>query len=308
MTAIVTGGCGFIGSHLARRLIAKGEDVRIIDDMSKGRIERISDIINNIELFKVDIRNYEEILNIFKNVDKVFHLAAQVSVFNSLEDPYFDASVNILGTINVLKAAVVSKVDRFVYVSSAAIYGNPVEVPITEEHPKAPLSPYGLSKLIGERYSLLFKYLNDLKVSVIRPFNVYGPGQDPNDEYAGVITKFITRVLEGKSPIVFGGNQTRDFVYVEDVVEGAILASEKEEAIGESFNIASGKEITIDELAKIIIKISGKDLDIIHQPLRKGDIERSIADISKAQQILGYKPKIELETGLAKVYDFFKNM
>jgi len=306
MVSIVTGGCGFIGSHLARRLVSNNEDVKIIDDLSKGDISRIKDVINSIEFFKVDIRNYTEIKSIFKDVDTVFHLAAQVSVFNSIEDPSYDASVNVLGTLNVLKAAYENNVKRFVYVSSAAIYGNPVKLPIDEDHPKNPLSPYGLSKYTGERYSMLFNALYELPVTAIRPFNVYGPGQNPDDEYAGVITKFVSRILKNQSPIVYGGSQTRDFVYVSDVVDGILLAAKVKDAVGNSFNIASGTEVTIEELAKIMIKISGKKLAIEYAPPRKGDIKQSVANITKAKQILGYSPKVSLEDGLREVFKYLE--
>ncbi|MGQ4832893.1 MAG: GDP-mannose 4,6-dehydratase [Candidatus Asgardarchaeia archaeon] len=310
MIVFLTGGCGFIGSHIAHELVKRDYSIVIVDNLSKGTLERISDIKDSVEFHKVDLRNFDELKEVFPKDDNVIviHTAAQVSVHKSISDPTFDATNNIIGTLNLLNVAKDSgNVKRFIHFSSAAIYGDPKYVPIDEDHPKNPISPYGISKLTSEYYAISYNILYKLNTVAIRPFNVYGPGQNPDDPYAGVITIFISRVLDGKPPIVYGGNQTRDFVNVKDVVSSVILAMERLNIQGEAFNIASGVEVSIKDLAEIILRISGRqDLSPIFEAFRTGDIARSVASIEKAKKLLGYNPKVSLEEGLKEVIEWMK--
>ncbi|MHA1506959.1 MAG: GDP-mannose 4,6-dehydratase [Candidatus Asgardarchaeia archaeon] len=303
---MITGGCGFIGSHLADRLVREGYEVLIVDNLSHGSIKRLEEfgIIKDVNLLKADLRyDLEKIMEFSKGVDYIFHLAAQVSVVKSIEDPYFDASNNILGTLNVLRLSKVVDAEKVIVYSSAAVFGDPIYVPIDERHPKNPINPYGLSKLSSEMYASLLNKLDSIPTVVIRPFNVYGFGQNPDDPYAGVVSAFISRVTEGKPPIVYGGEQTRDFVSVKDLVEASILATKVENSVGEDFNIGSGTETSIIELAKIVIEMAGLDLKPIIKPMRKGDIKRSVANIEKAKKILGYKPKVKLSEGIREILE-----
>ena len=308
MEVLLTGGCGFIGSHIAHKLVEDDFEVLIIDNLSRGDINRIRDIQENVEFKKIDLRNKDKLEEIFPRKDEtiVIHTAAQVSVNKSIEDPCYDALNNIIGTLNILALSLKYNVIKFIHFSSAAIYGNPKYIPIDEEHPKNPISPYGISKLSSEYYSLTYDHLYGLKVVVLRPFNVYGPGQNPDDPYAGVITIFVSRVLNDKPPIVFGGHQTRDLVNVKDVVFATMLAI-KENVHGEPFNIASGSEVSISELANIIIKAANKpNLKPIYESMRPGDIERSVANIDKAKKLLGYHPNVKLYEGIKEVVEWMK--
>ena len=307
-TFLVTGGCGFVGSHIVKELVSQKQEVKVIDDLSRGSLDRIRDVLDKVDFIKGDIRDVNTVSKVMENVDIVIHTAAQVSVTKSIEDPLYDGSVNILGTITLLEEAKKRGVKRFIHFSSAAIYGDPKYIPIDEEHPKNPLSPYGVSKLSSDYYARMYYHLYEVPTVVIRPFNIYGPGQNPGDPYAGVITIFIERTIHNKEPIIYGGTQTRDFVNVKDVVKAVLLAIEKDKAIGHAFNIASGTEITIDKLAEIIIEISGSNLEGIHEEFREGEILRSVANIEKAKQILGYKPEVSLAEGLKEVYNWMKKI
>ncbi|AKB84309.1 UDP-glucose 4-epimerase [Methanococcoides methylutens MM1] len=215
-----------------------------------------------------------------------------------MQEPLFDAQNNVFGTLNLLEAAREADLERFVYFSSAAVYGNPVEVPISEEHPQDPLSPYGTSKLSGEKYCLMYNQAYGLPTTCIRPFNIYSPRQDPSNPYSGVISKFMERVRNDQNPIAFGdGEQTRDFISVHDIIDMVELVIKKKEAVGEVFNAATGRSTTINELAEIIIELFGKDLNVEHGEPLAGDIMHSLADISKSRKI-GFVPKIELKQGL----------
>ena len=307
----LTGGCGFIGSHIAHELVKQKYQTIIVDNLSKGSLDRINDIRDLVEFYKVDLRDIDELREVFPKDDDVFviHTAAQVSVHKSVEDPSYDAANNIFGTLNLLNISrEFGNVKRFIHFSSAAIYGNPKYVPIDENHPKNPISPYGISKLTSEYYAINYGTLYNLNVVAIRPFNVYGPGQNPDDPYAGVITVFVSRILDDKPPIVYGGYQTRDFVNVKDVVSSVLLAMKKLDVRGESFNIASGSEISIKELAELLLMVSGKqNLKPIIEDLRAGDIIRSVASIEKAKKLLGYTPRISLKDGLKEVVEWMRN-
>ncbi len=298
MRIVVTGALGFIGHHLCIGLAKEGYKVLGIDNLSRGKRERI-DLLRNhgVDIVLADIRDSSNIMKTFREFkpEIVMHLAALISVDESFKKPLLYEDVNVKGTINIILASNKTNVWRIVYASSAAVYGNPVKLPIDEEHPLRPLSPYGASKLAGEMY---IKTIFNGKEGyvILRLFNVYGLGQNP--EYAGVITKFMERLERKLPPIIYGdGTQTRDFIHVLDVVEAFIKAIEVNES-NVVLNIGTGKQTSIKELAYTMIKLYGLDLQPIYAPPRKGDIKHSYADISKAKKILKWEPKISLEDGL----------
>ncbi|MDY6865459.1 MAG: GDP-mannose 4,6-dehydratase [Halobacteriota archaeon] len=290
---LVTGGLGQIGSYIVERL-SDMHKVTVIDNYSFPAKEEVPDGVNVI---RADVQD-PNIQKVVSENDVIIHTAAQISVERSTRDPLFDALNNINGTINLLEAARSGAVERFVYLSSAAVFGEPVKLPIDELHPQNPLSPYGVSKLGGEKYCMAYHSTYGLATVCTRLFNIYSPRQNPNNPYSGVISKFIDRVTECKPPVIFGdGSQTRDFVSVHDVVDMITIVMEEEDAIGEVYNVGTGSKIDIYDLAKLVIELSGKDLDIEYCESRKGDIVESYADISKAKKI-GYLPKIKLREGL----------
>jgi len=298
LKVVVTGALGFIGHHLCVGLARKGYEVLGLDNLSRGRRDRI-DLLrkHGVNTIIADIRDLENMVKVFSEFkpDVVAHLAALISVEESFENPLLYEEVNVQGTINVILASNKVGVWRIVYASSATVYGNPVKLPINEEHPTNPLSPYGVSKLAGEMFS---KTLFDGEggVVVLRLFNVYGIGQNP--EYAGVITRFMERLERGLPPIIYGtGEQTRDFIHVLDVVE-AFEKAFKADAGGVVLNIGTGKPTSIRDLAYMMIKLYGLDLKPIYAPPRKGDVMHSYADISRAKKVLGWEPRIGLEEGL----------
>lgn len=306
-TVVVTGGAGFIGSNVVRTL-AKGNEVIVIDDLSAGHLKNIQDLIDDqsITFVKGDITDLNLLNHTFKNIDYVFHEAAIPSVPRSVKDPISSNNANVNGTLNVLVAAKDNGVKKVVYASSSSIYGDTPVLPKKEDMRPRPLSPYAVSKLTGEYYCQVFNDVYNLSTVSLRYFNVYGPRQDPLSEYAAVIPKFIGRVLNDKPPIVYGdGEQTRDFTFIEDVVNVNILAAESK--IAGVFNIAGGKRISLNELAKLVLKIIGKDLDPIYDDPRPGDIKHSLADISKAKKELRYEPIFSLKKGLHETIKWFQN-
>jgi len=296
MKILVTGGLGQVGSYLGERL-SENNEITILDNFSNS----LSNIKfpSNIKIIKGDIRDPKIVNELASKANTIIHTAAQISVKKSIEDPVYDADNNIKGTLNLLEAARRSDIRRFIYISSAAVYGMPVSLPINEEHPTNPLSPYGLSKLTGERYAMLYHSLYGLPVVCLRLFNIFSPRQKSDSPYSGVITTFIDKVRNNQNPIIFGdGNQTRDFVYIEDVVKAVFNAMENKKAIGEIFNIGTGNSTKIKELAETIIEVCGKKLVPEFAPGMKGDIKESYADITKAKKILGFIPRNSLEQGL----------
>ena len=297
---LVTGSLGQLGSFVSENLIKKGFEVVGLDNET-NRFPNLPEILDKVTV-KGDISNKSLVDRIMKDVDAVVHCAAQISILHSFKDPVHDANNNILGTATLLQSAIKSSVERFVYISSAAIYGNPIDLPIQENHPKTPLSPYGLSKFVGELYSNLFFQIYKLPIVIIRPFNIYSKRMDPNNPYSGVISKFIGRIKNGKPPIIFGdGRQTRDFVHVKDVVKLIDLSLKLKDAKGEIFNCGFGKPITINYLAEQIIDLFGKNFKPIYKEKREGDIKDSYADISKAKNLLNFEPKIDLREGLKEI-------
>lgn len=293
---VITGGAGFIGASLAKELAANNS-VIIIDNLSAGKKENLTGLLGeNVKFVKGSISDLSLLKKLFRNVDFVFHQAAISSVPKSIEDPLATNETNVTGTLNVLLAARDSGIKKVIYASSTAVYGDTSTLPEREEMMPNPQSPYAITKLIGEYYCQVFQRVYGLPAISLRYFNVYGPKQDPNSEYAAVIPRFIKRASEGKPLIIFGdGEQTRDFVFVSDVVRANILAAESD-ANG-VFNIGQGRRVTINELARLIIHIVNKDVGIIHQGVRVGDIRHSLADISKAR-LFGYEPQYDLEKGL----------
>lgn len=300
---IVTGGAGFIGSNLAEEL-SKQHNVTIIDDLSTGKMENIAQI-ENINFVKGSITDFELLKKTFNDVEYIFHLAALPSVQRSVDDPLASNASNISGTLNVLVAARDCGAKKVVFASSSAIYGDDPELPKREDMKPSPKSPYAVGKITGEYYARVFSELYGLKTLCLRYFNVYGPRQDPASEYAAVIPIFISRILHGLSPVIFGdGNQTRDFAFVRDVVKANILAMEKEEVEG-IFNIACGQRTSLNQLARIIMDIMDYRADLIYESPRKGDIKDSLADITAARSRLDYESDYDLVSGLKETVKYF---
>jgi len=305
--AVVTGGAGFIGSHIADELVARGYQVAIIDDLSTGNNENIAALLkqSNVEFIEGSIVDLSLVNKLFRGVDYVFHLAAIASVPRSVKNPQASHEVNITGTLNVLLAARDTGVKKVIYASSCAVYGDTPTLPIKEEMLPKPQSPYAVTKLAGEYYCQVFHRVYGLPTVCLRYFNVYGPRQDPDSQYAAVIPRFIRRVIDDKPPIIFGdGEQTRDFTFIADVVEANILAAESE-ATG-VFNIGRGQSISITRLAELIIELTGINVKPVHEEPRPGDIIHSLADISRARSF-GYEPSYNLEEGLRKTIASFQH-
>ena len=306
---LVTGGAGFIGSHLVRDLVNNGLTVRVLDNFSSGRPENLEGLGRKVEVVEGDIRNSVACRNACRGVDTVFHMAALVSVPQSVADPIESDAINSGGTINVLLGARDSGARRVVFSSSAAIYGDTDKVPTDESVLPCPTSPYGIQKLGGEHYARNCSLLYGLETVSLRYFNVYGPGQDPTSPYAAAIPKFLMRLLRGESPVVFGdGEQTRDFCYVGDVVSANRCAAvaTNPSAIGGVFNVAGGSRISLNNLLPMIQSCLGSTLPIRYEQARDGDIKHSGADIDRARRVLGYHPSTDLETGLHETTNYYK--
>ena len=300
MKAVVTGGAGFIGSNLTEELAKEQEnEVVVVDNLSTGRRENLQNLKNLKKCLFVEgsVTDLDLLRGVFKGCDFVFHQAAIPSVPRSVKDPLATNNVNTNGTLNVLVAARDCGVKKVVFASSSSVYGDTPELPKREEMTPNPLSPYAVTKLVGEYYCKVFEEVYGLKTVSLRYFNVYGPRQDPHSDYAAVVPKFVKSVSENKPPVIFGdGEQTRDFTFVKDVVRANLLAA-KSGATG-VFNIASGRRVSINELAEKIIKIQGKELEPVHSEPREGDVKHSLGDISRAQRGFGFEPRYSLEEGL----------
>jgi UDP-N-acetylglucosamine/UDP-N-acetyl-alpha-D-glucosaminouronate 4-epimerase len=307
-TCLVTGGAGFIGSHLAEELVRRGERVRVLDNFITGKRENLAPFRNFIELIEGDIRDKETCRKALRGVDYVLHQAALTSVPRSVSDPLLNHDININGTLNLLFASQEAKVKRFVFASSAAVYGDSQALPLREGNEGAPLSPYALSKLVGEKYCQLFYQLYGLETICLRYFNVFGPRQDPLSEYATVIPLFINKVLAEERPPIYGdGEQSRDFIFVADAVEANMGAVEApDEALGGVFNIAGGERTTVNSLVHDISDILGISIVPLYADPRPGDILHSFADIGKARRVLGYEPMVGFKQGLRKTTAWYK--
>ena len=305
MKVVVTGGAGFIGSNLADELANRGKEVVILDDLSTGKIENIGRLRKreNVRFVNGSVTDMELLKEVFKRAEVVYHLAAIPSVPRSIKEPVRSNDVNINGTLNVLVAARACGVRKVAYASSSSVYGDTLELPKREEMNPNPLSPYAVTKLTGEYYCRVFQEVYGLETVSLRYFNVYGPRQDPLSEYAAVIPKFIQRALKGMPPVIYGdGNQTRDFTFVKDVVEGTIILAENE-ATG-VFNIGRGEQTSINHLARLVLEVTGQDLEPIHEKPRTGDVRHSLADISRAKGY-GYNPKYSVKEGLKETVRWF---
>lgn len=296
---LVTGGAGFIGSHIVERLVKDKHYVRILDNFSSGKISNLESVKNKVDLIKADICSKEICLKATKNIDFVLHLAALRSVPKSIDLPHEYNRVNIDGTLNMLEAARENKVKRFVFASSSSVYGEVNVFPEKETFSPCPISPYALSKLAGEHYCKIFSLLFGLPTIALRYFNVFGPRQSLDDEYAVVIPKFINCLLNNKQPPIFGnGKQSRDFTFVQNVVEANLLAAKNKKINYGVFNIAGGRDTALLSLVDILNGILGKDIPALFLAKRKGDVFKTLADIKLSRKILKYRPKVDFIAGL----------
>ena len=307
-TYLVTGGAGFIGSHIVDALVKGGKKVRVIDNLSTGNAANLAHLINDIEFIEGDIRDANLLDKAMKGIDFCFHEAALPSVARSVEDPITVNQVNIDGTLNLLFAAKKNKVKRFIYASSSSAYGDSPSLPKKEDMKPHPLSPYAVSKLTGEYYCGVFYSVYGLETLCLRYFNVFGPRQDPNSQYAAVIPKFITCFFRNTSPQIYGdGTQSRDFTYIDNVVYANMLAIEAKSTSGQVLNIACGRRTSLNDLVELLKNLLSSKVSPDYAEPRAGDIKHSLADISKARYILGYSPKTSFEQGIKKTIEWYKN-
>lgn len=301
---LVTGGAGFIGSHLVTAILERGDQVRVLDNFVTGKREHLQLFNGHARVVEGDVRDEALVEQLMEGVDYVLHLAAVVSVPQSMRDPVLTNDVNVSGTLNVLAAARKFSIKRVVFSSSCAVYGDNPQLPLSEQSTTQPLSPYAASKLIGEVYCQTYYRAYGLPTVCLRYFNIYGPRQDPNGDYAAVIPKFVQRLKGGQAPLIYGdGHQTRDFVYVGDVVRANLLACERPQAIGQVFNISSGQRTSLLDLATIVSDLAPQPIQPQFAPPREGDILHSRGDGSCAQAMLGFQPAMRLNEGLKQLYD-----
>ena len=304
--ALVTGGAGFIGSHLVESLLENNVHVKVIDNLSSGKPANLEKVRERIDFIEGDIRNRELVEKAAQGCDYIFHLAAVVSVTVTVADPFGSAQVNEMGTITVLEAARKCKARRVILSSSSAVYGDDPQLPKDESLQPCPKSPYAVQKLVNEHYAALYNELYGLETVCLRYFNVYGPRQDPSSPYSGVISIFMKQAVNQKPPLIYGdGKQTRDFVHVSDVVMANRLAARHPSASGNVFNIGTGRRISINELWEIVAGTAGVNLKPEYRPARRGDIRHSVADISKSVKTIGYRPQVDLAAGLAETYKWY---
>lgn len=308
MAYLVTGGAGFIGSHIVEELVRRGEKVKVLDNFITGKRENIAAFLDMIELIEGDIRDFKTCRQALDGVDYVLHQAALPSVPRSIEDPLLTNEINVKGTLNLLLTAHEAKVKRFVFASSSSVYGDDPQLPKKEGSEGMPLSPYAASKFVGEKYCQVFSGIYGLETISLRYFNIFGPRQDPFSQYAAAIPLFITKILTNESPEIFGdGEQSRDFTYVANVVEANLRAVEAPpQAVGGVFNIACGERTTVNALAKEINKLVGISCGPIYAEPRPGDIKHSFADISQARKVLGFEPAVSFRQGLKKTVAWYK--
>ncbi len=309
MRCLVTGGAGFIGGHLVAALVARGDAVRVLDDFSTGRLENLAGSADRVEIIRGDVRDPEVCARAVAGTEVVFHLAALPSVPKSIEDPVLSVSVNEIGTVTALECAREAGVKRFVYSSSSSVYGDDPRLPKHESHAPSPVSPYAAGKLAGEYACRAFSSIwPDFSTVCLRYFNVYGPRQDPHSAYAAVIPAFVTKVLAGQSPVIYGdGQQTRDFTFVEDVVAGNLAAAEGRVSEGIALNIAAGGRTSLLELLAVIQKLCRTDLKPIHKPERPGDVKDSSADVACAKELLGFQAWTSFEEGLRRTIEYYRD-
>jgi len=309
-TYLVTGGAGFIGSHIVEELVARGEEVRVLDNFSTGKRENLEAVRDRVTIHEADIVELEKIRPLFAGVDYVVHLAALASVTRSVEDPVGTSAVNLGGTLHVLLAARDAGAKRLVFSASAAAYGNNPTLPRRESDTPDPLSPYALTKLAGEYYCRIFTRLYQLEAVALRFFNIFGPRQDPESPYTGVLSKFITAYVRGSMPVIFGdGEQSRDFTYVANVVEAVLLACRAPSssgAPGAILNVGTGESYTLNQTITLLNRIFGREVTPRYDPPRSGDVLESRADVSLARQVLGYRAEVRFEPGLRQTVDWYR--
>jgi UDP-glucose 4-epimerase len=310
MRALVTGGGGFIGCHIAERLLHDGHDVRVLDNFATGRRENLLSLEGDLEIVEGDITSYERVHNAVRGCEVVFHQAALPSVPRSIQDPLTTNAVNVIGTLNVLLAARDSGVRRVVFASSSSVYGENPALPKSETEPTLPISPYATSKLTGENYCRSFSRVYDLETVALRYFNIFGTRQDPLSQYAAVVPRFITFALAGKAPTIFGdGTQSRDFTFVDNAVHANLLAAEAPaEAIdGLAFNVACGARYSLNDLYGHVRQLTDTDVEPVYAPPRTGDVLHSEADVSLAKERFGYEPVVDFEEGLRRCVAYFES-
>ncbi len=306
-TCLVTGGAGFIGSHIVRGLLERGRGVRVLDNLSTGRRENLAEVADRIEWVEGDIRDAQAVAESMRGVEVVFHLAARASVPRSVAEPVSANETNVTGTVNLLCAARDAGVRRFVYSASSSAYGDTPTLPKREDMRPVPLSPYAVSKLAAEHYCMCWSHVYGLQTVSLRYFNVFGPRQDPASDYAAVIPAFVSRMLRGERPIIYGdGEQSRDFCFVENVVNANMLAAERDEVHGEAVNIACGERTTLNEIVKDINRLLGTNIEPEYQDARAGDVKHSLADVSAAGRVIGYKPLVMFPEGLERSIEWYK--
>jgi UDP-glucose 4-epimerase len=305
--ALVTGGAGFIGSNLAERLLNDGADVRVLDNFATGSRENLAELGGDVDIVEGDIQSYERVSTAVRGCEVVYHQAALPSVPRSIQDPLTSNAANVIGTLNVLLAARDAGVRRVVFASSSSVYGSNRQLPKQEDMATAPISPYAVAKLAAENYCRSFYEVYGLETVAIRYFNVFGPRQDPNSQYSAVIPKFITAILEGRKPTIFGdGEQSRDFTYIDNTVEANVLAASADGAAGQVMNVACGERISLNDLLASLARISGTEVEADYLPGRPGDVPHSLADVTRAREILGFEPGIGVEEGLARTFEHYR--
>ena len=306
-TYLVTGGAGFIGSHMVEELVRRGETVRVLDNLATGKTANLASIAGRIDFQEADIRDLEAISPNFRDTQYVIHLAALPSVARSVDDPLTANEVNVTGTLNVLLAARDAGVKRLVFAASAAAYGDNPTMPRVETLTPDPLSPYALAKVAGEYYCRVFTTIYGLETVALRFFNIFGPRQNPDSPYTGVLSKFIPAYERGKTPVIFGdGEQSRDFTYVDNVVDATLRACTAPAAPGKVINVGVGRSYTLNQTITILNHIFGQNVEPRYVDARPGDARHSLADISLARKVLGYEPLVSFEEGLRRTVEWFR--
>jgi nucleoside-diphosphate-sugar epimerase len=304
---LVTGGAGFIGSHLTEALVRRGHRVRVLDDFSAGNRQNLRPVRGDVEVLRGDCADLRAARRATKGIDVVYHEAAVPSVARSVADPALSHRANATATVNMLVAARDAGVRRFIYAGSSSVYGDAKHLPKREDMEPRPLSPYAIGKLTGEHYLRIFHDLFGLETLTLRYFNVYGPRQNASSPYSGVISLFVTALLSGKRPVIYGdGRQSRDFTFVEDVVQGNLRALRARGLAGQHVNVATGHRVTLRQLLDTLARELGVDSRPEHRAPRAGDVRHSLADISAAHKLLGYRPRVDFETGLRKTLDWYR--
>ena len=307
MRYLVTGGAGFIGSNIVDELVRRGASVTVLDDLSAGKESNLAGVRDKIDFQVGSITDLSVTQKACEGADYVIHLAARTSVPRSVKDPIESNRVNIDGTLNVLVSARDAKVKRLVYAASSSAYGETPALPKVETMPAAPISPYGVTKYVGELYAQVFGRVYGLENASIRFFNVFGPRQDPTSQYSGVLSRFMLAILDGQTPVIYGdGEQSRDFTFVSNVVDEVLRACENPGASGKVFNGGTGARITLNRVLRQLSQITGKTITAKHEPERNGDIRDSQADISLARGVLGYEPRVMFEEGLRRTWEWYK--